>query len=140
VSCIVATVFGLMVTRWLAMITTIDVHILVPVVTALSLVGAYVLKEDMADVAVCVVFGIVGYLMIKYRYPRVTMVIALVLGDLAERSFFQTYKIADGDLTIFFTRTVSLVLVLLLVAALLVPVARYARARRAAAARGGAAP
>jgi putative tricarboxylic transport membrane protein len=68
--------------------------------------------------------------MIKYRYPRVTMVIALVLGDLAERSFHQTMQIADNDWTIFVTRPISLILLLLVLASLSVPALRLAWARR----------
>ena len=129
ISCIIATVFGLMVTRWLALITVIDVHILVPTVTVLSLLGAWVLDSKISDVVICVVFGILGYLMIKFRFPRVTIVISLVLGDLAERSFYQSVKMED-TWTIFFTRPISLVIFMLIVVGLLVPVFRYLRTRR----------
>jgi putative tricarboxylic transport membrane protein len=133
IACIVATVLGLMITRWLAVITMIDVHILVPTVTAISLVGAYALESRLSDVAICVVFGIVGYVMIKYRYPRVTMILALVLGDLAERSYYQSIHIGDGTAAIFFERSISLTLFILIVAAFLLPVVRYLRARAKAA-------
>ena len=129
IACIVATVFGLMITRWLALITLIDVHILVPTVTAISVVGAYALEGKVSDVVICVVFGIIGYFMIKYRYPRVTMILALVLGDLAERSYYQSIRIGDGTASIFFERSISLVLFILIVAAFLLPVVRYLRAR-----------
>jgi putative tricarboxylic transport membrane protein len=130
VSCIIATVFGLMITRWLAMITVIDVHILVPTVTALSLVGSYVLDNKISDVVITVIFGIVGYLMSKFHFPRVTIVISLVLGDLAERSFYQSLHMTDGGWSVFFNRPVSLTLFVLIVAAMLVPVTSYLRARR----------
>jgi len=129
IACIVATVFGLLITRWLALITLIDVHILVPTVTAISVVGAYALDNKVSDVVICVVFGILGYFMIKYRYPRVTMILALVLGDLAERSFYQSLKIGDGTPSIFFQRSISLTLFMLIVAAFLLPIARFWRAR-----------
>jgi putative tricarboxylic transport membrane protein len=129
IACIFATVFGLMVTRWLALITLIDVHILVPTVTAISLVGAYALDNRMSDVVVCVIFGILGYFMIKFRYPRVTMILALVLGDLAERSFFQSVRMGDGTIDIFYQRTISLILLILIVGALLLPILRYWRTR-----------
>jgi len=130
ISCIVATVIGLAVTRWLSLITLVDVHILVPAVISVSLVGSYALNGKIEDVVMAAVAGVLGYQMIKYNYPRVTMVIALVLGDLAERSFHQTMQIADNDWSIFVTRPLSLILLLLIVVALAVPMLRYAWARR----------
>ena len=129
IACIFATVFGLLITRWLALITLIDVHILVPTVTAISLVGAYALEQKVSDVVISVAFGIVGYFLIKFRYPRVTMILALVLGDLAERSFYQSIKIGDGTIGIFFQRSISLTLFVLIVAAFLLPGLRYLRSR-----------
>jgi putative tricarboxylic transport membrane protein len=132
ISCIVATVFGFAVTRWLSLITLVNVHILVPAVVAISLVGAYALESKIEDVVMASVAGVLGYVMIKYRYPRVTMVIALVLGDLAERSFHQTMQIADNDWSVFVTRPISLILLLLVLVSLSVPPLRLAWARRAA--------
>jgi putative tricarboxylic transport membrane protein len=130
ISCIVATIIGLAITRWLSLITLVDVHILVPAVISVSLVGSYALNGKIEDVVMAAVAGVLGYQMIKYNYPRVTMVIALVLGDLAERSFHQTMQIADNDWSIFVTRPISLLLLLLIVVSLAVPILRYTWARR----------
>jgi len=132
ISCIVATVIGLAITRWLSLITLVNVHILVPAVVSVSLVGAYALNSKIEDAVMAAVAGIVGYQMIKFRFPRVTMVIALVLGDLAERSFHQTMQIADNDWSIFVTRPISLILLLLVFVSFGVPLLRHAWSRRRA--------
>lgn len=139
ISCIIATVIGLIFTRWLSLITLVDVHVLVPVVVSVALMGAYALQNKIGDVIVTVIFGILGYLMIKFGYPRVTLVIALVLGELAERSFHQAMNITGGGWSIFFTRGISLTIFILIVASLLVPVFRYMMEKRraASAAAGG---
>jgi putative tricarboxylic transport membrane protein len=134
-SCILATVLGLAVTRWLSLITLVDVHILVPAVIAVSLVGAYALDNKLGDVVVAAAAGVLGYLMIRFDYPRVTMVIALVLGDLAERSFYQTMQITNGSWSVYVTRPLSAILLLLTLLSLSVPALRLALARR----RGGGA-
>jgi putative tricarboxylic transport membrane protein len=77
------------------------------------------------------VFGVIGYLMIRFDYPRITFTIALVLGEITERSFFQAMGISDGNWMIFLTRNVSLILLVLCVLTLLVPWLRNAMARRA---------
>ena len=111
-SCIIATVITLLVARYLVLITLVDVHILVPAVIATSLVGVYALKETFGDVILAAVFGIIGYLMIRLKFPRVTLVIALILGGIAERTLHQSLNMASDDWTIFFTRGISLFLIL----------------------------
>jgi putative tricarboxylic transport membrane protein len=68
-----------------------------------------------------------GYLMIRFRFPRVTLVIALVLGEVAERSFYQSLNISDGHWTIFFTRGMSLGILAITVACLAIPALRAVR-------------
>ena len=138
ISCVLATILGLSVTRWLSLITLVDVHILVPAVVSVSLVGAYALHNKVGDVIMAATAGLIGYQMIKYNFPRVTMVIALVLGDLAERSFHQTMQLSDGRWTIFFTRPISAILVILILVSLAIPMIRLSLAhRRSAAANRG---
>jgi putative tricarboxylic transport membrane protein len=128
-SCIIATVITLLVTRPLAMITLVDVHIVAPAVIAVSLVGVYALQNSFGDVVMAVLFGILGYVMMRFGFPRITLVIALVLGELAERSYHQSLRMADGDWTVFFTRTTSFVLFLLTLACLLWPAVQTLRRR-----------
>jgi putative tricarboxylic transport membrane protein len=123
-STLLSNLVVLAVARPLAVITRVDVHLLVPVVIAVALVGVYALRETVGDVLLAGLFGALGYLMIRFRYPRVTLVIALILGELAERSFHQSLNMSSGDWTIFFTRTASLVIFLMLLGFLLVPAAR----------------
>jgi len=135
-SCVLATVMGLAVARQLALITLVDVHILVPAVVALSLVGVYALHNNIGDAITAFVFGGLGYLMIRFDYPRITMVIALVLGELAERGFHQSMMMADGALSVLFTRGISAVLFAITVLILVAPAARLLLERLRARARG----
>jgi len=130
-STLLSNLLVLAVARPLAVITRVDVHLLVPVVIAVALVGVYALRETVGDVVLAGLFGALGYLMIRLRYPRVTLVIALILGELAERSFHQSLNMSAGDWTIFFTRGASLVIFLLMVGFLALPAARALRRRAA---------
>ena len=129
-STILASLFGLMVTRQLSMITLVDVNILVPSVVSVALVGVYALKGEFGDVILAMVFGVIGYLMIRFGFPRITLVIALVLGELAERSYHQSLAMADDDWTVFFTREISLILFIVTMLCLLLPALRYLFSRR----------
>lgn len=128
-SCIIATLITLLIARWLALITLVDVHVLVPAVIATSLVGVYALRSTIGDVVTAVVFGVAGYLMMRFRFPRITLVIALILGEIAERSFHQALNMADGDWTIFFTRGIALFLAVLTAGCLVFPAVQAWRRR-----------
>ena len=134
-SAVMASVIGLLLSRVLVLITRIDVNIVVPVVVLLSLTGVYVLEGRMADVLLTVIMGILGYLMIRFDYPRLTLVIAFVLGETAERSFHQIRLISDGEVMGYMLgRPISVVLMVAIVVTFLLPTMRtvMARWRRAA--------
>ncbi len=131
VSAVGASLIGLALSRFLVLITRIDVGIVVPVVIAVSLTGVYVLDGRMADVLLTVVMGLLGYLMIRFDYPRLTLVIALVLGETAERSFHQVQQISDGNsLAFMLGRPVSVLLIAATVITFLLPTARRLMERR----------
>jgi putative tricarboxylic transport membrane protein len=122
---VIASMICLAAARTLALITLVDVNWLVPVILVVSTVGAYALRSSMYDAVVTVIFGCVGYLMLRFDYPRLPLVIALFLGEVVEINFRQTMMIAGGDWTIFFSRGLSLTLFLLVLLSLCVPFVRY---------------
>ncbi len=78
--------------------------ILAPLIFVLCLIGGYAPTQDMHDVWLMMLFGIVGYLMRKLDYPLAPAVLAIVLGPLAEPALRQSLLINDGSFAIFFTR------------------------------------
>ena len=133
-SAVGASIIGLLVTRWLVLITYVNVNILVPVVVAVSLTGVYVLEGKPGDVILCLIMGLLGYVMIRFDYPRLTLVIALVLGETAERSYHQTLMISDHQMWSFIMgRPIAVVLVAATVLTLALPFLRKLSSRRAAA-------
>lgn len=130
ISSVLASVLCLMVAKQLARITLVDVNFLVPIILPVSLVGAYALNNSMYDVIVAVVFGLIGYLMNRFDYPRLPLVIALFLGSVMEVNFRQSLMISQGDWTTFFTRGLSLTLFLLILLSLFVPLIHYLARRR----------
>ena len=79
----------------------------------------------MGDVLLAVIMGIIGYLMIRFDYPRLTLVIAFVLGEIAERSFHQVRLISDGEVFSYMLgRPVSVILIVATVITFLLPAMR----------------
>ena len=64
---------------------------------------AFTVHNAFLDVVFMLFFGILGYLLKKLRYPLAPLVLALVLGDLAESSFRQSMLVSQGDLSIFWS-------------------------------------
>jgi putative tricarboxylic transport membrane protein len=81
--------------------------ILVPIIFILCVVGGYAPTQDMHDVWLMFIFGVVGYLMRKLDYPMAPAVLAIVLGPLAETSMRQSMLLSQGDASIFISRPIS---------------------------------
>src|ERR687893_1716995 len=102
-------------------------------VLALSVLGVYALNFNQFDLLLLFGFGLVGYLMQRYGFPLARAVLALVLGGLVEQNLRRGMSISDGDVNVFFTRPISLALVvLILLVAVLPPLVRLRRVRRGA--------
>ncbi len=96
-SCLGASALGVLFARPLSRITTLDADLLVPMVMSVALTGSYALRQEPGDVLLTLAAGLGGWLMMRQDYPRITYIIALVLGADAERSFHQTWMISDGQ-------------------------------------------
>jgi putative tricarboxylic transport membrane protein len=105
----------------------IPYSILMPLIIVFCVTGAYSLKNNVWDVGQMLVFGVVGYFMKKLGYSPAALVLALVLGPLAERALRQSLIISDAGVGIFFTRPISAVLMVLALAAIAVPLAKWGR-------------
>ena len=89
-------------------------------------VGAFSVNNNIFDVWMMLGFGVLGYVMKKLEYPIVPLVLALVLGRLAENSLRQALMISGGSLSIFFTRPISAIFISAAILAYLSPVIRWA--------------
>lgn len=84
-----------------AAILRIPFSIIAPVILVICAIGAYTVNNALLDISVMLVFGVIGYLFKKLDYPLAPLVLALVLGDMAESSFRQAMLISQGSLSIF---------------------------------------
>jgi putative tricarboxylic transport membrane protein len=88
---------------WWAAILRIPFAIIAPVIVVICSVGAYTVHNKMFDVAMMLVFGVVGYVFKKLKYPLAPLVLALVLGDMAETAFRQSMLLSGGKVSVFFS-------------------------------------
>ena len=127
---------------WWATILRIPFSIIGPVIIAICAIGAYTVHSSFFDVAMMLVFGVLGYLFKKLKYPLAPLVLALVLGDMAEASFRQAMLLSQGSLGIFWSNPLVGSIVTLALVMLVWPALAQAREllrRRGASVGAGAA-
>ena len=90
-----------------AAILRVPFAILTPLIVAVCAVGAYSVNSRMIDVWYMLIFGVIGYVFKKLDYPLAPLVLALVLGDLAENALRQSLIMSQGSLLILFERPIS---------------------------------
>ena len=117
-----------------ASILRVPFSIIAPIILVICAVGAYTVHNALLDISVMLIFGVLGYVFKKLGYPLAPLVLALVLGDMAESSFRQAMLISQGSLTIFWSNPlvgsiVTLALVMLFWPAITIGLARL-RGRR----------
>ena len=121
--------------------------ILSPLIIMFVLLGAYALKNSVADLVTTILFGLMGYLMKRFGIEPAPLILAFVLGPMLENSLSKALIMSrTGNPLFFFTRPISAALLSLAILVLLFPLLRWAwrsatgrgnRRRHAAAQRNG---
>ena len=105
--------------------------VLFPLILLFCLIGAYSLNNNPAEIGLMLIFGILGYLMKKFKYDGAPLVLAMVLGPLMDNSLRQSLLMSGGSGTIFFTRPICLIIFGMVAIILLLPVLpRISRIRK----------
>ena len=106
---VVIQLFGI---KFFIKILAIPPYFLTCVLIILALLGSYALRGSMFDIWVALVLGVVGFFMQKAGFPVSPCVLGLVLGSMFERELRLALKASNGDISIFFTRPISCVIIL----------------------------
>lgn len=92
---------------------------LFPMIILLCFIGVYSLNSNVYELLIMVLFAFSGYLLRKMDYPLAPFLLAMVLGPMMETSFRQSMVISQGDARIFFQRSFSTVLLILVAVTLI---------------------
>ncbi len=104
--------------------------ILFPIIVLFCLLGSYSLNNSTTDVAIMLIFGIIGYLMKKISLEAAPMVLAFVLGPMMETALRQALIKSKGSFSIFFTRPISATCLIIAIALMIIPLLPWFRRRR----------
>ena len=109
-------------------VTKVPMLVLLPCIVIATVMGSYAIANTTFDVFVMVVFGLLGYALRRLGFPLPPFVIGLVLGEIAEVNLRRSMMI--GGPTIFLTRPISLVIIIISVLMLCMPFINKLRARK----------
>ena len=99
-------------------------------VLALCFLGVYTREYLLTDLYLMIAFGIIGYFAERYRYPIAPLLLGLVLGNLLEQALLRSMSISNGDPSIFFTRPISLVIMIAALISLAYSFRKFYRGKR----------
>src|SRR5438094_1639254 len=107
---------------WIKLLT-VPYRFLFPAIVVFCCIGIYSINNSPSDVTIAATFGIIGYWLVKHDFEPAPLLLGFVLGPLMEENLRRAMLIARGDVTVFFTRPISAVLlstaiILLIIAAL----------------------
>src|ERR671931_325560 len=104
-----------------AAISRVPFAILTPFIVLVCAIGSYAVHHNMIDVWYMIIFGVVGYVFKKLQYPLAPLVLALVLGDMAESALRQSLIMSQGSPLIFLNRPIAAVISLVAVLFFILP-------------------
>lgn len=115
--------------RWFTKISSIPQPILIPIVLTLCAVGAFALNNNLFDIWVLFLFGIIGYLLMKCGVPLPPLILGVVLGETLENQLFRALEL-NSSLSPFFTRPLSALLLSLTVLSIIFSIYQGRKTRK----------
>ncbi|MEJ8572022.1 tripartite tricarboxylate transporter permease [Microbaculum marinum] len=107
-------------------ILSVPGRILYPAVIFFICLGSYSVANNVFDIFVTLLFGVLGYVLIWFEYSPAPVLLGFILGPLMEENLRRSLVIAHGDPTVFLERPVSMALLSISLLLIVVPAVRYA--------------
>ncbi|HPU53669.1 MAG TPA: tripartite tricarboxylate transporter permease, partial [Burkholderiaceae bacterium] len=86
-----------------------------------STMGAYSLRQSWFDLMLLLIIGLLGMMMRRYGFPTAPVIVGMILGPMAEKQLRNALSISQGDWSVFATRPICLVLLVVIVCILVLP-------------------
>ena len=124
-------ILGLASLRFIGKILQMPKSVLTPLILALSIVGTYAINNSTFDIGIMLVAGVIGYFMQKFDFPPSPIVLALIMGPMAEANFRRALSLHNGSYDFLYTRPITVAFLSLAIFSLCFPFIReYLRKRK----------
>ncbi|MDC7247764.1 MAG: tripartite tricarboxylate transporter permease, partial [Sphaerochaetaceae bacterium] len=128
---LVMLVLGLSNVKNFVKIVNIPKKVLTPIVMVLCVIGSFAINSNFNDVIVMFVFGVIGFFLCKGGFPLSPIVLALILGPMAEGNLRRSLVMSHGSYSIFFTRPIAAVFIFISIISLFWPIVKSLRQEHA---------
>lgn len=118
-------VIGMFAAKYIARVSTVPMGLLGPVIVALATAGTFAIRNNMFDVYVMLVFGLIGFVLKKCGFAAPPMILGMVLSEICENNWRRAVILANakgGMLQYFMGRPIAIVLAILIVISLFSPI------------------
>lgn len=128
---IMLLVLGIAMVRPMVYILRVPPRILAPLIAVLCVCGSYSVSNNMFDVQVLTIAGILGFILERFGYHPAPMVLGFVLGQLADTSFRRALDLREGNIIALIDRPIAFIFftITVIVLVMQIPAARRARDR-----------
>lgn len=114
---------------WVKLLS-VQYRFLYPAILLFCCIGVYSINNNTIDIFLTVLFGFIGYIFIKLECEPAPLLLGFVLGPMMEENLRRALLLSRGDTSVFFTRPISLTLLILTAVLLLIMVAPFIRKKR----------
>jgi putative tricarboxylic transport membrane protein len=101
-------------------------------ISVFAALGVYASSASIVDLIFMLGLGIVGFMMRRYDIPLAPVLIAVILGPLAEESLRRALAVSEGDPSILVGSAITIVLYALMIIAVVFSIVSKIRARKTA--------
>lgn len=129
VGILVMCAIGYFATKFMVRVLEFPEVVVSAYVVMCCILGAFAARNNLTDVWLLVIFGVIGYLFERFSFPVTPLVLGVILGPLAESAFMTTMISFSNDWTVFFSRPISGPIMALAILTLIYPVFRHMRHR-----------
>lgn len=113
---------GLWLARYSMILVSVSDNILAPLIIVFSTIGCFAMRNNIFDVYLMFIFGLLGYIMKKTDFPAPPIILSLVLGQMAESELRRALTIYHGNIIQIFTRPICLIMIAIIIFSLLIPI------------------
>jgi len=125
---------GITCAKYFAYIARVPIYILTPIIVVFCTVGAFAISNSMIDVYVMILFGVLGFFLIRFEFDVTPVVLGLILGSIAEGGLGRAILInggVPGTIKNLFTSPICLVLLAISLVSLFAPLLREYHSNKA---------
>jgi len=107
-------ILGLSMVRVVVKILHVPTSTLMPIILVLCAVGSFAISGRVFDILIMLLFGVIGYPLRKMKYPDAPLILGLILGPMLDENLRRGLILNGGSLVPFFTRPISIILIILI--------------------------